>query len=168
MEVFQRPYSPQLRGFSILIHSSGGVLCSYSPQWGCFYMLIHPNGGVTSSLFTAMEMSLHPPMEVFSYPHSPRAMFFVYEEVATVYTLILTGNCRSTWNIGKALSSMPCLSFKVLFILCFILAKLWLSYLWVSKSIRRDPTGLCCIYLLAVCTPWSKDIHGWYPKLTLL
>jgi len=82
MEVFQRPYSPQLRGFSILIHPSGGVLCSYSPLWGCFFLHIHPNGGVTSSLFTAMEVSLHAPMEVFSYPHSPWPMFFVYKEVA--------------------------------------------------------------------------------------
>lgn len=156
-ERFFYPYSLQWRCFMFLFTTVGVFLHAYSPQWRCYFILIHCNGGVSAS----------PNGGVFISSFTLANVFCVWRG-CHIYTLILTGNCRSTWNIGKALSSMPCLSFKVLFILCFILAKLWLSYLWVSKSIRRDPTGLCCIYLLAVCTPWSKDIHGWYPKLTLL
>lgn len=190
MEVFSNPHSPQWgclneypystkwRFFNVLIHPTWEVFLSLFTPVEVFYVLIHHSGGVSTCLFTPKEVLLHPyslqcrclcipQWRCFHILIHPGQFFCVWRG-CHIYTLILTGNCRSTWNIGKALSSMPCLSFKVLFILCFILAKLWLSYLWVSKSIRRDPTGLCCIYLLAVCTPWSKDIHGWYPKLTLL
>ena len=95
MEVFSSPHSPQWG--CILIQLNGGLSTSLftpierffypcSPQWRCFmflfttvrlcfFMLIHPNGGVTSASLTAME--------VFSCPHLPWPMLFVYKEVAT-------------------------------------------------------------------------------------